>query len=300
MSAATAFYDCGVCGFEEIPNTPFSRTWRASYPPRERSLRPRRSCPTARAGASSGMTVQSLVVTMTIRFLPFCAASFSLALSVIVHSITSLPGDPVAVRCDGCYPAGLLTSPARSATTASAPLSMAVVTISLFQQGGIHPELLHLLLLQRFLRVDVVVDNAADRLDKGPGIVALEGVPPHADPSTPGCDQFRDHLQRFKVAALHQPGDKDRHRAGFHKYGQRPRHFPGNSSVCVRRWLLSATLTHCPMVWGSLPGHSSPSTGSTTIVESGSFFVNTFHSNRFYPSASNNTGFRGRFFQKAS
>src|SRR5208337_4514467 len=131
MSAATAFTIAGSAVLRRIPYTPFSRTWRASSASWTffTAATIRSDCATR---FSSGMTVQSLVVTMTIRFFPFCAASFSLALSVIVHSITSLPGMRSPSGATVVIRPSLLTSPARSATTASAPLSMAVVTISLF------------------------------------------------------------------------------------------------------------------------------------------------------------------------
>ena len=90
MSAATAFTTAGSVVLRRIPYTPFSRTCRASSASWTffTAAMIRSDWATR---FSSGMTVQSLVVTMTIRFFPFCAASFSLALSVIVHSITSLP-----------------------------------------------------------------------------------------------------------------------------------------------------------------------------------------------------------------
>src|SRR5208337_4748743 len=124
-------------------------------------------------------------------------------------------GNEIAIRCDGGDPPEPFDIPG--------PVSHDRIRTALdggrhdllVPRPGIHPELLHLLLLQRFLRVDVVVDDAADGLDKRPGVVALEGVPSHADPGTAGRDRFADHLEGFKVAALLATGNKDRHRAGF-------------------------------------------------------------------------------------
>src|SRR5208337_4936620 len=214
MSAATAFTTDGSAVFNRIPQTPFSRTCSASSA----------SCASFTAATirsdwatrfSSGMTVQSLVVTTTIRVFPFSAASFSLVLSAIVHSITSFPktrspsGATVVIR------PSLFTSAARSATIASAPLSMAVVAHSLFHGRQSTQNCFMLRLLQRLCRVDLVVHDPADGMDKRPGVVALEGVPPHAHARPTGRDRVPDHFEGFKVAALLAACDKDRHRAGF-------------------------------------------------------------------------------------
>ena len=130
--AATDRTTAGSVVFSRMPYTPFSRTWRASSASftfftvamiwSDWATR-----------FSSGMTVQSLVVTITFFPFPIRAAAFSLSLSVMVHSAISVPGLRSPSGAMVVILPSLRTSSARSTTRASAPLSMAVVATSLFQ-----------------------------------------------------------------------------------------------------------------------------------------------------------------------
>jgi len=131
MREATDFTTAGLSVFKRMPCVPFSRTWSAICASFS-SFTVAMILSDCATRFSSGMTVQSLVATMTSACFPAAAALFSLALSVMVNSMTSFPGFMSPSGATVVILPSLRTSSARSTTSASAPLSMAVVAISLF------------------------------------------------------------------------------------------------------------------------------------------------------------------------
>ena len=57
--------------------------------------------------------------------------------------------------------------------------------------------------------------NCAEGFDKGRCVLALEGVPTHADPSPADLDRVADDLEGLEVAGLLAAGNEDGYRAGF-------------------------------------------------------------------------------------